>query len=321
MARVLITGANGFVGSNLVRHLAGAGHHVLALDRSHPDDLVRRYLAAASDRVAFTQADLSEPRWHEAVPAQSMDVVIHAAAVTNVGQREEIARAGDAVAANIGGTLNVLTWALTAKPARIIHLSSSAVYGTILDPGEPVDEKRLCEPSSIYGTTKVAAERIALRFREGAGLPLVAARLAGPYGPMERQTADRKRLSPIHAWCEAAITGATLSIHRGTLPRDWIYVKDTAMAIEQLAFAPTLRHAVYNVSSGSAFTCDDIIAALRALVPGLRTEAVEEDAVNLIARPISSQRLRADTGWAPRHDLQSGLADYLAWIRETSACG
>ncbi|HZP75037.1 MAG TPA: NAD(P)-dependent oxidoreductase [Pseudolabrys sp.] len=315
MRTVLVTGANGFVGCNLVKHFAEAGNAVVALDRSSPDNPMCRYVASVSDRIAFVRADLSDPHWHRALPTQSADIVIHAAAVTNVSEGEEIARASDAAAVNVGGTMNVLTWALTARPARIIHLSSSAVYGAILDAGDPIDERHPCEPSSIYGTTKLAAEKIALRFAELAGLELVIARLAGPYGPMERQTAERKRLSPIHAWCEAAVTGTALSIHRGTLPRDWIYIKDTAAAIECLAREPDLSHRIYNVSSGSAVTCDDIIGALRELFPALGSRAVNGEAVNLIARPISSQRLRSATGWEPRHDLRSGLGDYISWMK------
>ena len=99
MRSILITGANrNFIGCNLVRHFGEAGHQVLALDRSEPNDLIRRYLTAASDHVAFVQADLCQPDWHKALPVQSVDIVVHAAAVTNVAANEEVSRAGDAVA-------------------------------------------------------------------------------------------------------------------------------------------------------------------------------------------------------------------------------
>ena len=104
-------------------------------------------------------------------------------------------------------------------------------------------------------------------------------------------------------------------IHRCTLPRDWIYVRDTAAAIERLAFEPNFQHAIYNVSTGIALACDDIITALRELVPELRTRVLDQEAGNLIARPIASQRLRSDTGWRARHDLKHGLREYISWIR------
>jgi UDP-glucose 4-epimerase len=319
MRNVLITGSIGFVGSNLVKRFAEAGDHVVALDRVAPDPLLRSYLGLSIERVSFIQADICDRHWYHALPSQPIDLVVHAAAVTNVAEGEEISRAADAISVNIGATANVIIWALSAQPARVIYISSSAVYGAILDGREPIDESQARQPINLYGVTKVAAEQIAFRLARTSRLPLIAARLAGPFGPMERATADRTRLSPIHAWCEAAVRGEILTIHRGYLPRDYVYVADTAAAVYQLATAPLLDHEVYNVSANTAITCDEIIATLRQIVPALRCSHVDTAAVNLIARPISNKRLRDDTGWKPRYDLQSALAEYVVWLREMRA--
>jgi nucleoside-diphosphate-sugar epimerase len=317
MRNVLITGACGFIGSNLVKHFAEAGEHVVALDRAVADPLLRAYLGPAIDRVSFVGADISDRCWHEALPGATIDLAVHAAAVTNVADGEEIGRAVDAVAVNIGGTANFVAWALSARPSRVIHISSSAVYGSILDGGAPIDETQPTLPANLYGITKLAAEQVAFQLARLSGLPLVAARLVGPFGPMERPSADRTRLSPVHAWCDAAARGEELIVHDGYLPRDYLYVADTAAAVHRLATTRTLHHDVYNVSAGIAVASRDFIAALRQVVPTLRWSAVDAPAVNLISRSISNARLIGDTGWHPRYDLRGALAEYVAWLRET----
>jgi nucleoside-diphosphate-sugar epimerase len=316
MRNVLITGSSGFIGCNLVKHFAEAGDDIIALDRVAPDAVLRAYLGPAIERVCFVQADVSDRRWHDGLGGRTIDTVVHAAAVTNVADGEEARRAADAVAVNIGGTVNVITWARTARPSRVIHISSSAVYGSGLEGVAAIDETQPTRPANLYGITKLAAEQVAFQLARASRLPLIAARLAGPFGPMERPSADRTRLSPVHAWCDAAARGEALIVHHGYLPRDYLYVRDTAAAVHRLATASILRHGVYNLSAGIAVTCEEIIAALRQAVPTLRTRQVDTPAVNLLGRPLANARLTADTGWRPHYDLQRALAEYVAWLRE-----
>src|SRR5262249_8593961 len=156
----------------------------------------------AFERISFVQADVCDASWHRVLPTKPLDVVIHAAAVTNVGEGEEIGRATDAISVNIGGTANVLIWAFKARPARVVYISSSSVYGTIIGDGEPIDESWPTQPTNLYGISKFAGEQIAFRIGRLSEVPVIAARLVGPFGPMERTTADRSRLSPICTWCE-----------------------------------------------------------------------------------------------------------------------
>jgi nucleoside-diphosphate-sugar epimerase len=212
-----------------------------------------------------------------------------------------------------------MAWAAMARPQRIIHISSSSVYGFILDGEGAIDESQPLLPGNIYGITKLAAEQIALRLAQLANLHLVAARLSGPYGPMERPSADRKRLSPIHDWCVAAAKGEPILVQQEYGPRDFSYMADTADAIYQLATAPAPRHTIYNVTSGVVVTGEEIVSTLQRIVPGLQIRRSDVPGVNLITRPISIDRLTADTGWKPRYDLQNALADYVGWLRQHHA--
>jgi len=319
--RALVTGGLGFVGVHVVRSLLDAGHSVVSLDRDLPDAVHLRFLSGAEQHLQHVRADLAEPvdRWQSLVGEP--DVVVHTAAVTPLAPGEELAATARAVTVNVAATVQVLELAAALGASRVVHVSSGSVYGVPAgDPatGPALGESSALAPRTVYGITKAAADQLAQRYDELGACEVVVARLAQPYGPMERTTSSRSALSPVHDWAAAALAGEPLELEPGCLDRgrDYLYVVDVAQALVALALAPSLPHRVYNVSNGVCTTLREVRDHVVAAVGDTGTT---EGPVNLpveAERPVlSPARLTADTGWTATTTLDDGLAATLDWLR------
>jgi UDP-glucose 4-epimerase len=183
-----------------------------------------------------------------------------------------------------------------------------------------VAEDAAPNPQGVYPITKWAAEALARRYAEVHGLDLAVVRLASPFGPFERDTGSRPLLSAIHDWSRAALRGETVRVGGPpTALRDPVHVEDVASGIAAVLLAGTLPHGVYNVGWGKGATTADTLATLARLIPGMRAEVAPGEPSrwpSLARGPLACDRLRRDLGWAPSYDLDSGLAAYLAWLRQ-----
>ena len=317
---ILITGATGFVMANLARHLAERGHAVVAADRLPPDALLRDFLSGLPGPVSFSEVDTTDAAAVRAlVGARAPERAVLGAAITSTPLETERTRFLETVRVNVDGTLTVLDALREVGPRRVVVVSSTSVYGTRADPS-PIREDDPKNPATLYELTKWAGEALARRYAAVHGLDLAAVRLASPFGPFERDTGSRPLLSPMSRWATAAVRGEPLRLAGPpTLARDAIYVADTAGAIAAVLLAERPPHAVYNVGWGRATTAEEALAVLGRLVPGLRVEHHPEEASpwSAVSRaPLDSGRLKTDLGWRPQHDLESGLAAYLAWLRK-----
>jgi UDP-glucose 4-epimerase len=148
------------------------------------------------------------------------------------------------------------------------------------------------------------------------------ARLASPFGPLERDTGSRPLLSPIAYWTTAAVKGESIEVPGDpAAPRDAVYVGDVAGGVAAILLADRLSHDAYNVGWGRATSAEETVTALRRLFPRLsvawRRDEVSPwlSAANAPRGPLRNDRLRQDLGWAPQYDLDSGLAAYVHWLR------
>ena len=264
------------------------------------------------------QADVCDSDWHRAVSGDAIDVVVHAAAVTNPRGDEEIARAADSIAVNVGATVNVARWASDVGAGRFVYVSTGSPYGRHLEGSEPLDESAGDDPENVYAITKLAGEQIALRLGNLLKMQVVIARFTSAYGPMERTTPDRAHTSIVHGWFESAMADNEVVVDRRQVPRDYTYIDDVVDAILALAIAPDLRHALYNVSTGLPLGYPEMIAMLAELQPGLRVRYVGETGGGE-RRPLSISRIRADTGWIPKHDFRAAFRTYHDWLRSAAA--
>ena len=317
---VLVTGAHGFVGLNVVRTLAESGVRVFALGRREPDAWVRRFLAGVEDQVDHRIADLTQPgQLARALTHHDVNAVVHAAVVTATTPEVEREQAAWIVAVNTAGTVEALELAVAKGARRFVYVSSPSALGTILPEGGPVDEHVVPRPESIYGITKLASEGLTHRYGQMHDLSTVSVRIAQPYGPGERPTPSRLRTSPIYEWLRDASRGLRLPTGPLGRARDWTYIDETARGIATLAVAEELPHDLYHLSYGQAVTVGEVIELLRGRYPQLTID--EQPAPGTLnpniagpnRPPLDSTRFAADFGWSPQVTIEEGMRAYLDW--------
>ena len=330
----LVTGGTGFVGANIVRELARAGHEVISYDVAPADALVRSFTADLESSISFVQGDIRDREAVEGLAnGHGVDRIIHAATYT-VNQHDlEVARGRDVVGINVEGLANVLELARIAGVQRVVYVSSGAAYGIAAGTDQTYSEDMPVSPDSMYGITKYAGELITRRYGELYGFSTVSVRLSTPYGPMERVTGHRAVMSALYQWTGQVARGEPLSVQADSFDpdegRDYTYVVDTARGLQTILDAPELPHDLYNLTSGPWITYRQILDALAEIVPGSPpAPSVPAEGAAARARasvpsrgPLSGHRLRQDLGWQPQYDLRAGLVDYLQWRRESGFTG
>ncbi len=312
--KILVTGADGFIGSHLVEALLALGCDVRAfvyynsfsswgwLD-TLPPDVIR-------DLDVFS-GDIRDPNGvFEAM--QGCDVVFHLAALIAIPFSYH--SPDSYVDTNIKGTLNVLQAARRLGTERVLITSTSEVYGTAQY--APIDEKHPFQGQSPYSATKIGADRLAESFYRSFETPVVIVRPFNTYGP--RQSA-RAVIPTIIT--QLLLGQTTLKLGDLTPTRDFNYVKDTAQGFIALAEADSAVGKEINIATGTEFSVGDVA---KILVSELNPHAqIITDAQRL--RPEASEvfRLIGDntlittlTNWQPRFELAAGLRDTIAWFKE-----
>jgi NAD dependent epimerase/dehydratase len=312
--RVLVTGADGFIGSHLVERLLSEGAEVRAFVFYNSfnswgwlDTLPRQQL----ERIEVVCGDVRDSGCVES-GMRECAVVFHLAALIAIPFSYQAPEAY--VDTNIKGTLNVLQAARKAVVARLVVTSTSEVYGTAQY--VPIDEKHPFQGQSPYSATKIGADRLAEAFHRSFGMPIIIARPFNTYGP--RQSAR----AVIPTIITQLLAGET-EIRLGNLhpTRDLVFVKDTVEGLVALAACDAAVGEEVNIASGQEIAVGDLAAQLiQELNPKAR---LVEDVQRL--RPKGSeverllganQKLRALTGWQPRYTLAQGLAETITWLRE-----
>jgi UDP-glucuronate 4-epimerase len=323
MNRVLVTGALGFVGLNIVRAMALRGWRVEALTRRDPDHEALAFLGGAGE-VRWHHGDVGDRAAMVALLERLRpERVLHAAAITATPEQERAdpARVFDI---NAGGTLNLLEAARRTGVARIVFVSSSGIYGA----APPLPLRREDGPLQIgglYAIGKQASEALCQRYAELFDLSVAVGRLGTAYGPMERTTGSRSGMSSIQRATLKALAGEQLSVYHPDVARDFCYVVDVAEAFAELLEAERLHYPIYNVAGPEAAPLRAALEVLTAAVPGFGWREVDDPAEADLAMfagkaraGLDLSRLEHDTGWTPRHDLRSGIHAYLDWLRGDS---
>jgi nucleoside-diphosphate-sugar epimerase len=316
---ILVTGAAGFVGLNVVEHLLRAGRHVVGLDGLDPPARALRDFARLPGRLTtvcgsiMSGADLAR-----ALTAAPIEAVIHCAVITAGAERERADPEG-IVAVNVQGAVATLAAAGRAGVRRFVYPSSGAVYGTAMIGLHPVPEDTVPQPVMIYGMTKLACETLLPRIAAVQGIGFVSARLASVYGPWEYATGARDTLSPMLSTLELARAGQEAVLSRpGT--GDFCYARDIAAGLVALADAPRLGQAVYNVGTGLSQSAAEWCRALAAVVPGFRWRLARDgetaNAISHVAFDRGGFDISAigrDVGCGPAYTFNQAAADYVGW--------
>lgn len=309
---VLVTGAGGFIASHLVQALASKGAQVRAFVRynSRGDPgLLSLLPAEALRRVEIIAGDLRDlPALEAAV--QGVTHILHLGALIAIPY--SYLHPAEVVETNISGTLNVLLAARQAQTLRVVHTSTSEVYGTAL--WTPITEEHPLQGQSPYSASKIGADKLAESFFRSFDTPVVTVRPFNTYGP--RQSA-RAVIPTIIA---QALSQDTVRLGNLEARRDLTYVADTVDGFLRAAETPGIEGETFNLGTGREISIGELAELVIALVG--RQVAVKQDEKRLRPEKSEVQRLLADNtrarkrlGWAPRTSLEEGLAQTIEWVQ------
>jgi len=311
MTRVLVTGGAGFLGSAVVRRLAGRGDQVIALDNFQAGAPAN--LGGLGANVLLVNGDVTDLSGLLGLIKQhGIRQIIHAAAIVSVVPC--LAAPSHVTRVNIEGTLNVLEAMRLFDVERAIHISSEEIYGAFRY--EPADEEHPAAPTAAYGITKVTSEQLGRFYRTVYRTDFINVRTSWVYGPgFPRQRIPRTLI-------EAALAGRPLHLpHGGDARIDHTYLDDCVDGILLALDHVSHPFDVYNIASGEGRTIAEMVALVKELIPGADL-AVEPGPYwydeRLVAPPkgaLDLTRARTNLGYRPKYDLRRGLATYIAWYR------
>jgi len=309
--RTLVTGGGGFIGGHLVVALTRAGADVRALCRynSRSDRGTLDWFAPAdTDGVEVQFGDLRDPESVRRAMA-GVEFAFHLGA--QIAIPYSFVNPRDFVETNVGGTLNVAQAALETGLQRLVHVSTSEVYGEART--WPITERHQLAPRSPYAASKVGADMVLASFRASFELPVAIARPFNTYGPHQSARAI------VPTIMSQALDGGDLRLGSLEPRRDLTFVSDTVAGLMAIAASDAALGETLQLGTGS----DVSIAELVTLIGTLTGRSLEPEVDPERVRPGSSEvtRLVCDhghatalTGWEPRVSLSDGLAQTLAWI-------
>lgn len=309
MKRVVVTGATGFVGANLVRRLLHDGHdvHLLVRPSFRPWRIesirgdVRVHEAALEDQdLVYGCLEAVQPAWvfhlatHGAYPSQT-DV-------------DQITRT------NVLGTTNLVEAALRIGFESFVHTGSSSEYGF---KDHPAAETERLEPNSHYAVTKAAATMYCRFTGQSRGVQLSTLRLYSVYGPWEEPT----RLVP--CLVVSGLQGLFPPLVDPSIARDFVYVDDVVDALVLAASTPDQESgAIYNVGTGVQTTLAEAVEIARnafGIAAEPRWGSMETRGWDTSVWIADSSEIRRKLRWRPRHDFADGLGRFSAWLQADHA--
>jgi len=313
--KILVTGADGFIGSHLVEELISRGCNVRAFvfyNSFNSWGWLDTLLPETQKKLDVFSGDIRDPNGvREAM--NGCDVVFHLAALIAIPFSYH--SPDSYVDTNIKGTLNVLQAAKALGTSKVIVTSTSEVYGTAQY--APIDEKHPFQGQSPYSATKIGADRLAESFYRSFGTPVVIVRPFNTYGP--RQSAR----AVIPTIITQLLSGETaLSLGSLTPTRDFNYVVDTVNGFIALAESDEAIGEEVNIATGVEHTIGDVAHYLISQINPSAKLVVKDDRL----RPEKSEvfRLIGDarkimllTPWKPTYDLEAGLRDTISWFKHS----
>lgn len=304
--KILITGINGFVGEHVAREFKNQGHYVIGTGNSEkPSEKV-------SDLVdEYINCDLlDEEQVNSKLNLSEVSVVIHLAGLGSVGESFQIPRRY--ITENGLIAYNILQRAAdTSMPGRVVIVSTGALY----DPNQPLpfSEQAATSSNSPYAVGKLMTEDVTKYFRK-RGVDAVVVRPFNHIGPGQGKGFI---LPDFHAQLLASQDAGKMHVGNIKTKRDYTDVRDIARAYRMIAFAPSLKHDIYNICSGKSLAGLDILTMLKQAVG---KPSVEFEIDPKLVRPTDimdnygdSSRLRDELGWQPEISIDQTVKDFVQW--------
>ena len=309
--RVLVTGAGGFIGSHLAERLAALGARTRAAIR-YSSTASRGWLAGSPFEadIEVVTIDVTD-RDTVKKAAKDVDIVFHLAALIGIPYSYDAPQSY--VRTNVEGSVNVFQAALEQGVERVVHTSTSEVYGTARY--VPIDEDHPLQGQSPYSASKIGADKQAEAFWRSHALPIVTVRPFNTYGP--RQSAR----AVIPTIVTQALAGQRIKLGNLSPTRDLNFVADTVEGFCLAAVSPDVVGQTLNLGTGQEISIGDLAQKICSLM-GVDV-AIEQDATRLRPELSEVERLCAAAdrahkllGWSPKHSLDEGLKQTIAWISE-----
>jgi UDP-glucose 4-epimerase len=313
--RFLVTGAAGFIGSNLVDRLLAEGHDVVGVDdlsRGKLENLeeARRVGGSGDSKFSFVKADITAAGFGDIVASSNPEVVCHLAAQMDV--RVSVREPLEDARLNVLGTINVLEASRAAGVRKVVFTSSGgSIYG---DPEHlPVSERAGLDPHSPYAASKVCGEVYLGTYRHLYGLQSTSLALGNVYGPRQDPHGEA---GVVAIFCSALLAGRQGTIYGdGTAVRDYVYVDDVVDAFVRAA-GDAGNGRRFNIGTGVGTSVREVHAGI-ATAAGMPDEPTFAEArlgeLQAITLDVSSAR--HGIGWEPFTTLAQGLVRTLDWVR------
>jgi len=307
---VLVTGADGFIGSHLTELLLEKGYKVKALSYYNSfnywgwlEDI------PASKNLEIVTGDVRDPHFCNQL-VKGTDIVFHLAALIAIPY--SYVAPDSYVDTNIKGTLNICQAAKENGNIRVIQTSTSEVYGTARY--VPIDEKHPRQPQSPYSATKIGADAMAMSFYNAFGLPVTIARPFNTYGP-------RQSARAIIPTIITQIAGGMKEIKLGDLTptRDLTFVKDTCKGFLALAECNATAGKEINISSNYEVAMADVLNLIKKIMQSdvkfsTDTRRLRPEHSEVFRLWGDNSLIQSLTGWKPQYSLEQGLKETIGWF-------
>jgi len=310
MKRVLITGADGFIGSHLTEMLVANGYQVRALSQYNSfnswgwlEDI------NCKDQVEVLTGDVRDPHYCKYI-TKDIDIIFHLAALIAIPY--SYVAPDSYVDTNIKGTLNICQAAKENGNVRVIHTSTSEVYGTAQY--VPIDEKHPLQPQSPYSATKIAADAMAMSFYNTFDLPITIARPFNTYGP--RQSA-RAVIPTIITQIASGMEEIKLGDITPT--RDFNYVEDTCQGLLALAESDATIGETVNIGSNFEISIEDTLNIIKELMSSnvrfiTDKQRIRPEKSEVFRLWCDNSKIKKLTSFNPQTDIKHGLLKTIDWI-------
>lgn len=310
--RVLITGADGFIGSHLVEALLSQGANIRALSQYNSFnhwgwlDTIPEV-----DKIHVVTGDIRDMCTCDLI-TKNIDIIFHLAALIAIPYSYQAPEAY--IETNIKGTANLCQAAITNKCEHFLHTSTSEVYGSALY--TPIDEKHPLQPQSPYSASKIGADSIAQSYFYSYNLPLTIVRPFNTYGP--RQSA-RAIIPTIIT--QIATGKKAISLGDVTPTRDFTYVLDTCDSFLALATTPQSIGEVVNVGTNTEITIEDLFKMIASLMNSPAILIHDEKRNRPKKSEVRQLRCNQDkltflTQYSPKTPIEKGLLTTIQWFMD-----
>ena len=311
--KVLVTGAGGFIGSHLIERLVLEGAQVRAFVRynSRGDPgLITQLQQPVQEHIEVIAGDLRDQQ-ALITSAHGVSIIFHLGALIAIPY--SYLHPYEVVESNVMGTLNVLLAGQTAGVERIVHTSTSEVYGSALR--VPIDENHPLQGQSPYSASKIGADKLVESFYCAFNQPVVTIRPFNTYGP--RQSAR----AVIPTIITQLATGSKLRIGNLSSRRDFTYVTDTVAGFLKGGEIPGIEGQTFNLGTGSEISIQDLVNEIGRisgkpvdlLIEPERLRPEKSEVTRLLS---DNSRARQVLGWEPLVNISDGLSRTYQWISE-----